>query len=327
MKSIIYDIINNNLAFLKNKIDSILIDNNEIFCTFVVSPKDSSLFNEEKQILLGLLKKQYPQYVIYINATAPKNNANKKSFPNIKNIIAISSGKGGVGKTTVAVNLAYSLNQLNYKVGLLDGDIYGPSLEMALGGYNITTSNDFPLFIKDNIKYISVANFLKEENEAILLKGPMIIKLFNQLLNDTPWGNLDYLIIDLPPGTGDLHINLCLNYIINGVIIVCTPQKIALIDALKTINMYQKINVPILGLIENMNNFICPKCGEETAIFSSQGLQNVAQENNLKFLGSIPLDIKIRQALDEQHNYIKMYPHSPLTKTFTTITNNIIHAL
>lgn len=324
MKQNILNIINENCMFLKKHIDNILLEKNEIFCTFLVSPNNQNHFEQEKQILTKKLKKTYPSYNIYINAIKTKS-FQKQSFSNIKKIIAIASGKGGVGKSTIAVNLAYTLETLGKKVGILDGDIYGPSIDASLQGKVIqSTSSAFPVYAKNNIKYISVANFLPNKNDAVLMKSPMIIKLFNQLLNDTPWDYLDYLIIDLPPGTGDLHIHLMLKYVVDGIIMVCTPQKIALIDAIKAINMYNKLNAPIVGVIENMSSFSCPKCGEISSIFSSNGVLNITKEYNLKMLGNIPINISLRECLDEGKNFIALNQNHPITKNFLNIGNSLL---
>jgi ATP-binding protein involved in chromosome partitioning len=220
-------------------------------------------------------------------------------LPQIKHIIAIASGKGGVGKSTTAVNLALALSLENKKVGLLDADIYGPSQHVMLGIHEKPTGEqNAPNPIKKyNIETMSMAYFIDPETPAIW-RGPMVSTALQQLCRDTQWGELDYLIIDLPPGTGDIQLTLAQKIRVTGVVIVTTPQEIAVIDARKALKMFQKVNVPILGIIENMSLHHCTKCGHEETIFGTGGAAKMAEKFNCELLDQLPLDIKIREAMD-----------------------------
>ncbi len=218
----------------------------------------------------------------------------------IKHIIAVASGKGGVGKSTVAVNLAHALAQNGQKVGLLDADIYGPSIPMMTGLENTkppTEGGKLIPFEKEGLKIMSIG-FLVENNQALIWRGPMVQTALYQMLRDVKWGDddhmLDILVIDMPPGTGDAQLTLAQKVPVTGAIIVSTPQDIALIDARKAVEMFRKTDVPILGLIENMSTHICSNCGHEEHIFGNGGAERAAKELEIDFLGNIPLDISIR---------------------------------
>jgi len=220
-------------------------------------------------------------------------------LPQIKHIIAVASGKGGVGKSTTAVNLALALSLENKKVGLLDADIYGPSIQMMLDITEKPSGEQKTVnpIVKYNIETMSMAYFIDPETPAIW-RGPMVSTALQQLCRDTQWGKLDYLIIDLPPGTGDIQLTLSQKIPVTGVIIVTTPQDIAVLDARKALKMFQKVNVPILGIIENMSLHQCSKCGHEEAIFGTGGANKMAEKFNIELLGQLPLDQKIREAMD-----------------------------
>jgi ATP-binding protein involved in chromosome partitioning len=223
-----------------------------------------------------------------------------KPLPNVKNIIAVASGKGGVGKSTTAVNLALALAAEGANVGILDADIYGPSIPTMLGlsGYpeSIDKKTMMPK-IAYGVQTISIG-YLIEADQAMIWRGPMVTSALQQLLKDTNWDNLDYLVIDLPPGTGDIQLTLAQQIPVSGAIIVTTPQDIALIDAQRGLAMFEKVNVPVLGLVENMSMHICSNCGHEEAIFGEGGGLAMAGRNRIEFLGSLPLDINIRQFAD-----------------------------
>jgi ATP-binding protein involved in chromosome partitioning len=221
-------------------------------------------------------------------------------LPSIKHIIAVASGKGGVGKSTTAVNLALALSLENKKVGLLDADIYGPSQHVMLGITEKLTGEQGAVnpIKKYNIETMSIAYFIDPETPAIW-RGPMVSTALQQLFRDTQWGELDYLIVDLPPGTGDIQLTLSQKVRVTGVLIVTTPQEIAIVDARKALKMFQKVNVPVLGIIENMSMHICSHCGHEEAIFGAGGAVKMAEQFNIELLGQLPLDNKIRKAMDE----------------------------
>lgn len=219
---------------------------------------------------------------------------------NIKNIIAVTSGKGGVGKSTTAINLALSLAKLGAKVGLLDADIYGPSVPMLVGERDFkpeVLDKSFVPLEKFGIKIISFG-FLIAEKQPAIWRGAIVGKALDQLLYDTKWGEIDFLIVDMPPGTGDIHLTMCQKMPITAVIAVTTPQDIALIDVIKSIEMYKKLDIPCIGIIENMSTHICSKCGFQEDIFGEKGAEKISEEYNLTLLAKLPLNINIRKSSD-----------------------------
>ncbi|MBC6413502.1 MAG: iron-sulfur cluster carrier protein ApbC [Chromatiales bacterium] len=225
---------------------------------------------------------------------------NLKPMRQIKNVIAVASGKGGVGKSTTAVNLALALSAEGAKVGILDADIYGPSQPTMLGLKGQPDSKDgktLEPMEKHNLQAMSIG-FLIEEDTPMIWRGPMVTQALEQLLNNTNWTDLDYLIVDLPPGTGDVQLTLAQKIPVSGAIIVTTPQDIALLDARKGVKMFQKVDVPILGIIENMSVHICSQCGHEEHIFGRGGGQAMSKDYNVELLGSLPLDVNIREQTD-----------------------------
>jgi ATP-binding protein involved in chromosome partitioning len=223
----------------------------------------------------------------------------KLSLPHLKKIIAIISGKGGVGKSTISFNLAVGLAQKGLSVGLLDADIYGPSLPKLLGlmGPAKIENQQFIPFEKYGIKAMSMG-FLINEEMPVIWRGPMIMTAVKQLFKDVAWGGLDILIVDMPPGTGDAHLTLCQSIPLDGVVIVSTPQDLAWIDAFKALMMFQKLQIPILGVIENMSGFECAHCHHITDIFKEGGTKSASEKLRVPFLGSVPLDPVIVQNSD-----------------------------
>ncbi len=223
-----------------------------------------------------------------------------KPLPNVKNIIAVASGKGGVGKSTTSVNLALALAAEGANVGILDADIYGPSIPTMLGLSGKPDTQDGKTMLPKvsyGIQTISIG-YLIDPDQPMIWRGPMVTGALQQLLNQTLWSDLDYLIIDLPPGTGDIQLTLAQQIPVSGAVIVTTPQDIALIDAQRGLGMFEKVNVPILGVVENMSIHICSNCGHEEAIFGQGGGVAMATKNHVDLLGSLPLDIRIREFAD-----------------------------
>ncbi len=223
-------------------------------------------------------------------------------LPKIKNVIAVASGKGGVGKSTTAANIAIALHELGAKVGVLDADIYGPSQPVMLGVENEqpqqTETHFVPVETKEGIQVMSIG-FLVEQTQAMVWRGPMVSQALQQLLFSSQWHDLDYLIVDLPPGTGDIQLTLSQKVPVTGVLVVTTPQDIALLDAKKAIDMFSKVNVPVLGVLENMSTHICSHCGHVEPIFGEGGGEKLAEENQVPLLGQLPLSLPIRQAMDQ----------------------------
>ena len=223
-----------------------------------------------------------------------------KQMDGVKNIIAVASGKGGVGKSTTSVNLALALAAEGAKVGILDADIYGPSQPRMLGVNAKPDSEDgqsLEPIESYNLQAMSIG-FLIDEETPMIWRGPMVTQALDQLLNQTKWKDLDYLIIDLPPGTGDIQLTLAQRVPVSGCVIVTTPQDIALLDARKALKMFEKVEVPVLGVIENMSIHICSKCGHEEHIFGQGGGSSMAEQYDVDFLGALPLDMSIREGTD-----------------------------
>jgi len=244
-----------------------------------------------------------------------------KPIDNVKNIIAVASGKGGVGKSTTAVNLALALSAEGAKVGLLDADIYGPSQPRMLGIMGKPESKDGnslePMNSYD-LQAMSIG-FLIDEETPMIWRGPMVTQALEQLLNDTNWSELDYLVIDLPPGTGDTQLTLAQKVPVSGAIIVTTPQDIALLDARKGLKMFQKVEVPVLGIVENMSIHICSKCGHEEHIFGEGGGARMSEQYGVKLLGSLPLDIRIREETDGGKPTVVAEPDSRVSEIYREI--------
>jgi ATP-binding protein involved in chromosome partitioning len=245
-------------------------------------------------------------------------------LPNVKNIIAIASGKGGVGKSTVAANLALALKAEGASVGVLDADIYGPSQPRMLGLTGRPDSKDGKRIepkVNHGIQVMSIG-FMIEEDTAMIWRGPMVTQALQQLLGETNWSDLDYLIIDLPPGTGDIQLTLCQRVPVSGAIIVTTPQDIALLDAKKALKMFEKVNVPVLGIIENMATHVCSNCGFEEHIFGEGGGARMAAQYGVPLIGSLPLDIRIREQADGGTPTVAAMPDSDIAARYREIARN-----
>ncbi len=244
-----------------------------------------------------------------------------KPQPNVKNIIAVASGKGGVGKSTTAVNLALALAAEGAKVGILDADIYGPSIPTMLGlsGYPESIDNKTMVpKVAYGLQTMSIG-YLIDADQPMIWRGPMATNTLQQLLRDTNWVDVDYLIIDLPPGTGDIQLTLAQQIPVSGAIIVTTPQDIALIDAQRGLGMFAKVNVPVLGIVENMSMHICSACGHAEPIFGEGGGEAMAIKNKVDFLGSLPLDINIRKYADSGKPTVVAEPDGPAAQLYKAI--------
>jgi ATP-binding protein involved in chromosome partitioning len=244
-----------------------------------------------------------------------------KPIDNVKNIIAVASGKGGVGKSTVAVNLALALSAEGARVGILDADIYGPSQPRMLGITGKPESKDGQTLEPMNSYHLQAMSigFLIDEETPMIWRGPMVTQALEQLLNDTNWSDLDYLVIDLPPGTGDTQLTLAQKVPVSGAIVVTTPQEIALLDARKGFKMFEKVEVPVLGIVENMSTHICSKCGEVEPIFGEGGGKRMAEEYGVEFLGGLPLDMSIREGTDSGKPSVVSDPESAVAQIYREI--------
>jgi ATP-binding protein involved in chromosome partitioning len=254
--------------------------------------------------------------------------ANRAPIPGVKRTIAVASGKGGVGKSTVAVNLAVALAKLGYKTGLCDADVYGPSLPTILNVNEKPKVLGEDLLVpvqKHGLKLMSIG-FLVEDDTPVIWRGPMVMQLVTQFLKKVAWGVLDYLVIDLPPGTGDAQLTLVQSIPLTGAVIVTTPSDVALIDARRGLRMFEQVNTPVLGLVENMSFFLCPHCGKETDIFSKGGARRVAGEIGVPLLGEIPLDAAINFGTDKGEPVVLSQPDGPLGKAFMDLARAVIQA-
>lgn len=261
---------------------------------------------------------------------ATQNSNSHARLPQVQNVIAVASGKGGVGKSTVAVNLALALQKLGKKAGLLDCDIYGPSQHIMLGLPDHTPEMDENRKIapieKYDIQMMSFGFFVKPE-EAVVWRGPMIGRMIQQFIDDVTWSDLDVLVVDLPPGTGDAQLTLTQLLPLSGAVIVSTPQDVALADAIKGVNMFKKVNVPILGIIENMSYFKCPDCGHEAHIFSHFGAKHTAEKMDVPFLGELPLEEATRYAGDQGKPIVIKDPEGAQAKNFMGIAEKLVQIL
>lgn len=248
-----------------------------------------------------------------------------KLAPGVKHIVAVASGKGGVGKSTTAANLALGMALNGLKVGLLDADIYGPSMPRMLGISGQPSSADGKILEpmeNHGVKVMSMG-FLVDEETPMIWRGPMVMSALQQMLRDVNWGTLDVLVVDMPPGTGDAQLTMAQSAPLAGAVIVSTPQDIALLDARKGINMFRKVDVPVLGVVENMSYFCCPNCGHRTDVFSHGGARKEAERYGAEFLGEIPLDIAIRETGDAGQPIVAAQPDSEHAKAYRAIAKRV----
>ena len=270
-------------------------------------------------------------YEVVLESSAPTSTAqaavaqSADLIPHVQNVVAVASGKGGVGKSTVAANLACSLGKAGYRVGLLDADIYGPSMPMMFGiNERPVVENDRLIpFEKYGIRIMSLG-FVLDIDTPVIWRGPMVVRAIEQMLGDVEWGPLDYLVVDLPPGTGDAQLTLSQKVPLSGAVVVTTPQDIALIDARKGLAMFEKVNVPVVGIIENMSTFTCPHCGETTDIFKRGGGERTAELLKCAFLGRIPLDPAIVSGGDAGRPIVISDPESHHAKAFAEVAESVV---
>ncbi len=321
-----------NLAFdPKNKNVSAIVKDGNVNIFLQIKGEETIIYKD----ILKLLKNNVEQIPgvssvnIAITSEKIQKKPEKKFKIDAKNIITIASGKGGVGKSTFSVNLSLALKSIGLNIGLLDADIYGPSIPRMMG------VNKKPK-INENKKLVPVENygikcmsigFIIDEEAPTVWRGPMVMKALEQMFNGVEWGKLDYLIIDLPPGTGDAQLTLAQSSKISGSIIISTPQEVALADARKAINMFKKVDVDILGIVENMSYFLCDNCDEKHFIFSKDGVKKEANKFNIPFLGNIPINKNLRKQSDiGQPSYINE-ADSEISKIFISIAKNLENKL
>ncbi|MBM2809926.1 MAG: Mrp [Chloroflexi bacterium] len=293
----------------------------DVVLTTPACPVKDSLQDQARRVVKALPGVEGVNVNMTFNVASGKKSPAGQLIPQVKNVIAVASGKGGVGKSTVSTNLAAALAQTGATVGLMDADIYGPNIPLMMGikkKPDLYGNDDAKIVPVERygIKLMSIGFFIGEDDQAMIWRGPMVHGAINQFLRDVDWGALDYLVVDLPPGTGDAPLSLSQLVPISGIVIVTTPQDVALQDVVKGIAMWEKLDVPIIGVIENMSYFVCPHCGEPTEIFGRGGGDRVSAKYNIPLLGRVPLDARIRTSGDEGRPIVLSEPESPLAIAF-----------
>lgn len=314
-----------------NMVNNLKYQNDVVSFTLELLPdqlKQSEAIKKFIQEKLDFVDNVQKIEIILTSHKTKKINSKLNKLKPAKNVIAIASGKGGVGKSTTAINLALSLSKFNYNVGILDADIYGPSLP-KLTGINIKPKSDGKKIIPHiafGLQVMSIG-YLVPEDAPTIWRGPMVMSAIEQLLRDVNWYNLDFLIIDMPPGTGDAQLTLSQKVNLAGAIIVSTPQDLSLIDARKGLNMFKKVNVPILGIIENMSYFECQICNTKHEIFGNGGAQAEAKKLGVTFLDAIPLNMSLRITSDEGNPILHKEPNNSISKKYMEIGSKILDCI
>src|SRR5689334_1499419 len=305
-------------------VKSVKVEGGKVFVDFELGYPGKSQVEPIRRMLIDPLKAAgAPGASVTVRSKVVSHAVQRgvKLVPGIKNIIAIASGKGGVGKSTTAVNLALALSAEGASVGILDADIYGPSQPMMLGIQGRPESKDgksLEPMENHGLQAISIG-FLIDNDTPMVWRGPMVTQALEQLLKDTRWRELDYLVVDLPPGTGDIQLTLAQKVPVTGAVIVTTPQDIALIDARKGLKMFEKVGIPILGVVENMSFHVCPKCGHESHIFGAGGAEKMCRDYGTELLGQLPLDESIRSQADSGKPTVVSDPDGPVAEIYRRI--------
>jgi ATP-binding protein involved in chromosome partitioning len=296
----------------------------DIVLTTPACPVRDQMRDEAQRLIAALPGVSKVSVNMTSNVTKGISGVKEDYIPLVKNAIAISSGKGGVGKSTVSATLAVALAETGAKVGLMDADVYGPNIPMMMGAGKPPSQKDNKLLPAEShgVKIMSMG-YLVPEDQPIVWRGPMIHGAIQQFLRDVEWGELDYLLVDLPPGTGDAQLSISQLVPLTGAVIVTTPQNVALHDSKKGLGMFQKVNVPVLGIIENMSYFVCSHCHERTEIFSHGGGKLAAEKLGVPFLGEIPIDPEVRVGGDSGLPILVSHPKSPTAEAFRTIAKAV----
>ena len=298
----------------------------EVMLTTPACPLKSQIERECREALAGLPGIGQVSIRMGSNVVASRGMTQPGGIPGVKNIIAVASGKGGVGKSTVSVNLAVALAETSASVGLLDADIYGPSIPLMMGIHkvpDVTPDQRIIPLEAHKVKLMSLGFLLPDPSAPVVWRGPMLAKALTQLLRDVLWGDLDYLLIDLPPGTGDAQLTLSQSLAMSGVVIVMTPQDLAMTIASKVLMMFRQMRVPILGIVENMSTYLCPACHQETQIFSQGGGRKASERLGVSFLGEIPLDGDVCEGADDGKPILIRNPHSPMADVFRRLAGQV----
>ncbi|MBO5443160.1 MAG: iron-sulfur cluster carrier protein ApbC [Alphaproteobacteria bacterium] len=314
--------------FNGNEIESVKVFDGKVIVTLLSTADDEKKASALKEQIAALpgVKKVTVVYTAAKAVSGIKPENDKWQIRGVKKIIGVASGKGGVGKSTTSVNLALALANLNLKVALFDADIYGPSVPTMLGYEGVAPisfdGKTFEPFQYMGIKSMSIGTLI-DRNTPLIWRGAKACGAIEQLLTEVNWGDVDVMVIDMPPGTGDIQITLSQKIDLDGIVIVSTPQDIALIDAVKGVNMFKKVNVPILGIVENMSYYLCEKCGHRADIFGHAGARKTAEEMGETFLGEIPLHLEIRENSDNGTPIVFSKPESPHTKAYEEIAAKV----
>jgi ATP-binding protein involved in chromosome partitioning len=312
-------------------LSGLLVKDGKVYLSIAIDPRQSAALEPMRAAAEAAVKKLAGVANALVSLTSEKQPPPPKAapprsiaIPGISNIIAVSSGKGGVGKSTTSVNLALGLAALGWRIGILDADIYGPSVPRLLGlkGKPESDGRSLKPLTAFGLKAMSIG-FLVDEEEAIIWRGAMVVSAIQQLMRDVSWGELDCLVVDMPPGTGDVQLSMAQNVPLAGAVIVSTPQDLALIDARRGIAMFKKVEVPVLGIVENMSYFLCPHCGGRTEIFSHGGAREEAAKFGVPFLGEVPLDIAIREQSDSGHPVVAGDLESQYAKIYLAIAGQV----
>ena len=316
-----------------NTVKEIKVEGNNVFVKCVLGWPAEGIMQAFHENMDKKIKEAYPDAQTNLDLSyeisAHGIQKSTERIKGIKNIIAVASGKGGVGKSTTAVNLALALKEEGANAAILDADIYGPSIPRMLGVSGQPDSEDGKTLmpkIGHGLQSMSIG-LLVEEDTPMIWRGPMVTQALEQLLTDTQWKDVDYLIIDLPPGTGDVQLTLCQKIPVSGAVIVTTPQDISLIDARKGLKMFEKVEVPVLGIVENMSTHVCKKCGPIESIFGEGGGEQLASEAGVKLLGELPLEKQIREEMDKGTPTVSSNPMDPASLAYREIARKMTATL
>ena len=321
---------NTQIDFVTSKsVKNLKVDSGDISLDIALGYPAKSQFDAIRKSVINALRELPEVKNVSVNVSsqivAHAVQRGVKLLPGVKNIIAVASGKGGVGKSTTAVNLALALSAEGANVGMLDADIYGPSQPTMLGitGRPESVQENTMEPMEGHGLQTNSIGFLIEEDAPMIWRGPMVTSAFEQILRQTRWRDLDYLIVDMPPGTGDIPLTLAQNVPVTGAVIVTTPQDIALLDARKGLLMFEKVGVPIVGIIENMSTYVCPSCGHEEHVFGTGGGQKMCNDYGADFLGALPLNLSIRQQADAGCPTVVADPDGAISAIYKTIARQV----
>jgi ATP-binding protein involved in chromosome partitioning len=309
-------------------IEKVAISGDTVDFTVVLTtpacPMKGKIENDCRKAIMAIPGVRVANIVMDARVVAGRGPRGKQSLPNVRNVVAVGSGKGGVGKTTVSVNLALALAEAGARVGILDADVTGPNVPLMIGasGEPRSYNNKIEPLMSYGVKVISIAFFVPE-GQPVIWRGPMVGGAIQQFFNDVDWGELDYLIVDLPPGTGDASISLAQLVPLSGVVIVSTPQDVALLDAKKSLAMFQKLEAPIIGIVENMSYFTCPHCGDRIDIFGHGGAERAAESLSVPFLGRIPINPEIRMGGDDGVPILRGNPQGLEAEAFRDVARQV----